>query len=128
MSEEKRTAGNPTWIKSGKSPNPSGKSKTAWLTNALKLELTQDPGRARRIAVKILDMAEAGELEAAKIVFDRTEGRPSQTIDVNQTITEIAPSERQARILELQAKLVKARVLAEDVEEVPMIGAPSAEH
>ena len=95
----------------GSSGNPSGKSKTAWLSQALRLELAQEPARARRIAKKILDLAEAGDLAAANIVFDRTEGKPTQQIDVTTTTYNASPEEVDQRITELANRLKMSAVL-----------------
>lgn len=96
----------------GASGNPSGKSKTQWLTNALRMELAENPGRARKIATKILDMAEEGDLQAANIVFDRLEGKPVQTVEIDATVASLSHEERMQRILELQGRIV-------DVVDVP---------
>lgn len=90
----------------GQSGNPTGKSKTKWLTDALRMELAQNPEKARNIAVKVIEMAEDGDLEATKIIFDRLEGRPTQQIEVDTTITHMTPDQRRQRVLELQAKVI----------------------
>jgi hypothetical protein len=104
MAEEKKSAGNPLW-KPGVSGNKSGKSKTKLLTDALRMELVQNPGQARNIARKILALAEEGDLTAANIVFDRLEGKPTQAIEIDQTITNLTPEEIDQRIRELTARL-----------------------
>jgi hypothetical protein len=119
-------AGNPNW-KPGVSGNIGGKSKTAWLTSALKMELSQNPKRARTIANKIIELAEEGDLAAANIIFDRTEGKPTQAIEVNTTVTNLSADERRTRVLELQTKLINASASEpEDVEfeEVPRLKGP----
>jgi len=112
-----RKAGNPTWTP-GRSGNPSGKSKTKLLTDALKLELVQNPTQARNIAKKIIAMAEEGDLAAANIIFDRTEGKPTQAIEIDQTITNMSRDEIDRRIQELTARL--GMVIDVQAEEVQM--------
>lgn len=90
----------------GQSGNPSGKSKTKWLSDALKMELAQNPQKARNIARKVIEMAEEGDLEATKLVFDRLEGRPTQAIEIDATVTNMTPDQRRQRLLELQAKVI----------------------
>jgi hypothetical protein len=116
MSEAPKKAGNPNWVKSGRSPNPSGKSKLAWLTDALKRNLAQDPARAARIAEKLLTMCEEGEMDAIKVVLERVEGKVAQAIDVSTTTINLTPEERKQRVIELQSKL--AGVEVEDAEFV----------
>lgn len=95
----------------GKSGNPSGKSRTQWLSDALRMELAQEPARARRIAKKILDLAEEGDLAAANIVLDRLEGKPTQQIDVTTTTYNASPEEVDQRITELANRLKMSAVL-----------------
>jgi ribosomal protein L17 len=116
MSEERRKAGNPGWTV-GRSGNPTGKSKTKILTDQLKALLVQDPKRVRNIADKVIELAEGGDLEATKLIFERLEGRVSQTIDVNTTVTNLTPEERRQRVIELQSRLINPE--ADDAEEVP---------
>jgi hypothetical protein len=96
---------NSTTFKKGTSGNPSGKAKTQWLTDALRLELAQNPGRARKIADKIIGMAEEGDLQAANIVFDRLEGRPMQQLQIETTTRSADPAEIDRRIEELASRL-----------------------
>jgi ribosomal protein L17 len=103
MSEEKRAAGNPTWVR-GRSGNPTGKSKTKILTDQLKALLVQSPERVRTIADKIITLAEDGDLEATKLIFERIEGKVTQSVEIDQTIT-LTREERIARIAELSNKL-----------------------
>jgi hypothetical protein len=65
-----------------------------------------DNRKLRLIAAKVIEMAEEGDLEAVKLIWDRLEGKPLQQVDVNQTIEQIPPRERLQRILELQGKVV----------------------
>jgi hypothetical protein len=98
-------ASNSTTFKKGQSGNPSGKSRSQWLTDALRLELTQNPGRARNIANKVIEMAETGDLAAVQLIWNRLEGTPTQKIDVTTTTQSADPAEVDRRIEELAAKL-----------------------
>ncbi len=96
---------NPNWLK-GVSGNPSGTRKTKPLSDQLRMLLAQNPGRARNIAEKLITMAEEGDLDAAKVIMDRLEGKPLQQIEVEQTITNMTPEDRRQRVIELQAKVI----------------------
>jgi hypothetical protein len=103
----------------GASGNPSGKSKTQWLTNALRMKLAEDPSRARTIAEKVIQMAEEGDLEATKLIWDRLEGKPIQQVEIDATITALPPEERMRRLVELQGRIVKT--LVADAEDDPVL-------
>lgn len=94
-----------TRFKAGSSGNPTGKSKTKLLTDALRAELVQNPQQARNIARKIIGLAEEGDLHAASLIMDRIEGRPSQQIDISTTVQQLPPAEIDRRIAELAARL-----------------------
>lgn len=60
--------------------NNSSKSNRLW-ANTIKRAITQgDPEKLRRIADKLLNMAEKGDLGAIRELGDRIDGKPSQTI------------------------------------------------
>ena len=105
MSEEKKGTGNPNW-RPGVSGNPSGKRALKILTDRVRMELTQNPNRVAKIAEAIITKAEDGDLAAATMIWDRLEGRPLQTVEVNSTVATLTPAERQQRVIELQARLV----------------------
>jgi hypothetical protein len=109
----------------GVSGNPTGKARAKLLTDALRCELTQNPAQARNIARKILALAEGGDLQAATIVFDRIEGRPTQAIEVNTTVTNLTPEERRHRVIELQSRLIGESM--SDAEGVPHLGGPDGD-
>ncbi len=105
MTDQKKSAGNPLWQK-GVSGNPSGKRALKILTDRLRMELTQHPERVAKIAEAVIAKAEDGDLAAATMIWDRLEGRPLQTMEINATTTMLTPEERRMRVLELQARLV----------------------
>ena len=76
------------------------------LTRALKMELAADPKRARRVADKLFTMAEEGDINAAKLIFERLEGKADQHVNMNhsgEVTHSYTPSERRERIRELIA-------------------------
>ncbi len=54
--------------------------KQRFISDALRRKLIQDPERAARIAEKVLEQAEEGNLLAFKELMDRTEGKVPQAI------------------------------------------------
>jgi proline racemase len=103
------------WQK-GQSGNPGGKPRShpadRVLTDALRIEVMSEPRKARRIARKLLQMAEDGDIRAATLIFERLEGKapnaPEEIAEAPVTI-----EERVGRILELQS-----RVVVEDLEPI----------
>jgi hypothetical protein len=75
--------------KPGQSGNPRGRPKTRTLSEELRARLKEQyPGRSdatygRMVAHKLVDLAIDGEIAAIREVFDRTEGKPKQVVDVN---------------------------------------------
>ena len=69
--------------KRGESGNPGGRSREKPFRDALRLELAAagaDHKKLRRIAKVLIDKAEAGDLAAMSMVFDRIDGRVPQEI------------------------------------------------
>lgn len=60
--------------------NQNASKKQRFISDALRRKLVQDPERAARIAEKVLQEAEAGNLVAFKELMDRTEGKVPQAI------------------------------------------------
>jgi hypothetical protein len=107
---------NPNMKKGAASVNPQGRGRWKPLSDAIMVELLADPKRPRRIARRLLQEAEEGNLQAAQILFDRTEGKALQMLEVGAAGEFMDNEERYARVLELQKK-----VLAEDAVEVPLL-------
>lgn len=61
----------------------SGKRMEKKAFEALSMEVARDPKRLRRIANVLLNKAEEGDMPAIKEVFDRLDGKPAQTVDMN---------------------------------------------
>lgn len=60
-----------------------GRRKEKQAFEALSMEIAADPKRMRRIARALLNKAEEGDMPAIKEVFDRLDGKPAQTVDMN---------------------------------------------
>lgn len=67
----------------GKSGNPAGTRKQKLAFEALSMEVASDPKRMRKIARKLLDEAESGNMVAIKEVFDRLDGKPQQSVELD---------------------------------------------
>jgi hypothetical protein len=76
-------------FKKGETGNPSGRPKLTKLTEALREQLTEEmpsaPERtvAEAIARALIREALSGNVQAAREIADRTEGKPKQSIDVD---------------------------------------------
>jgi len=81
--------GNPHAWKQGQSGNPVGRPKSRTLSEHLRDRLKEQfPGRSdatygRMVAEALVDRAINGDVMAIREVYDRVEGKPKQTIDVN---------------------------------------------
>lgn len=108
--------------KPGASGNPSGKSKMKLLSDDLRRLLTQNPARIRRVTEKLVEMAEEGDLTAIQMVFDRLEGKPHQSIEIDQTVTQASAAEVDRRIIELQRRLAGTLPKPDVVDVEPVQG------
>src|SRR5262249_55634659 len=81
--------GNPHAWKPGQSGNPAGRPKSRTLSEHLRDRLKEQfPSRSdatygRMVAEALVDRAINGDVMAIREVYDRVEGKPKQTIDVN---------------------------------------------
>jgi hypothetical protein len=112
-------------VKGLPSVNPTGRGgKWKPLSDALRMELAAEPQRARRIARRLLQEAEEGNLQAAQILFDRTEGKAlhlqslrnrAEHREANQTQVAI---ERSAAQRDVKITLPKLKFLDEPENEL----------
>jgi hypothetical protein len=59
----------------------SSKVNRLWAETIRRAVVQADPEKLRRIADKLLAMAEDGDIQAIKEVGDRLDGKPNQTVD-----------------------------------------------
>lgn len=76
-----------TWAK-GQSGNPKGQPlKSRPMTDTLRelLELRGEDGLTQRevIVQKMIDLAKAGNVDAAKYICDRLQGKPAQAVELS---------------------------------------------
>lgn len=103
--------GNPAWVKGGPSPNPQGREKTKLFRQALREVLSLN--EAKEIAKKVVEMAKKGDLMAVNIVADRLDGKPQQSIDIQDERSSNNLAERFEQILAGAAKEADAAHSAE---------------
>ena len=103
--------GNPNMKKGSPSVNPLGRGRWKPLSDAIMMELTAEPKRARRIARRLLQQAEEGDHQAQQILFDRTEGKALQMLEIGALGESMDQEERWSRIRELQSKLIEDAVV-----------------
>ena len=95
-------------FKPGQSGNPSGRPK-AVLSRALRAEIDKldgaapdAPTKAERIAEKVVTLALDGNLEAIRLIYDRVEGKPRQSVTL--TIDRAEKVERALEQLQAEAR------------------------
>jgi hypothetical protein len=103
--------GEATRFKPGQSGNPGGRPKGTLLDKTLVELLEADGGRHyRAIAEKLIAKAKSGDVRAARLIAERTEGRPKQKIDMNMGVdgsldlSLLSESELEARLIKLLAE------------------------
>lgn len=70
---------------------PKGSTKPKIMADALVVALNReaDEGKTRKlakIAEKLVDLAESGDVAAIREVFDRVDGKPHQSMDVDAAL------------------------------------------
>ena len=81
-------------FKKGETGNPAGRPKITKLTEALREQLAEEmPGAPERtvaeaIARSLIKEALRGDVQAAREIADRTEGKPKQAIDVDLQVSD----------------------------------------
>ena len=86
------TKDTPTAFKPGQSGNPAGRPKSITLSEAIRLQLAQtfseDRTYAEEIALVLCAAAVKGNVNAAREIADRTEGKPKQAIDLDVRVND----------------------------------------
>ena len=86
----RRSLANLKPFKKGQSGNPAGRPKSITLSEAIRLQLAQtfseDRTYAEEIALVLCVAAIKGNVNAAREIADRTEGKPKQAIDVDMNV------------------------------------------
>ena len=78
--KQKRNTPSTAW-KPGQSGNPNGRPpKGQTLTDALKERVDK-----QQIADKLYEMAMEGDISALKYIYDRVDGRPIESVDMNHS-------------------------------------------
>lgn len=78
----------------GTSGNPNGRPKLTKLTDALREQLAENNPNApeetvaEQIARALIKEAVAGNVQAAREIADRTEGKPKQTLDIGLEVND----------------------------------------
>ncbi len=70
--------------KKGQSGNPGGRSKEKPFADALRMEIAdagEDHKALRRVARKLIENAEGGDIRAIRELADRLDGRPIQAVE-----------------------------------------------
>lgn len=96
----------------GKSGNPGGKAKEKLCFDALMIELKEAqaidpsaPRTMRSIARKLIAMADEGDIQAIKEVFNRIDGMPVQIVEnLNENVNYVALMPPKAENMDLWLK------------------------
>lgn len=86
------------WVK-GQSGNPTGRPKRELITHHLERELLQladgtgTATKARKIAEKVIELAQNGNPWAVQFVAERTEGKPEQVVSIKREVNELPDDE-----------------------------------
>ena len=84
----------PSAFKPGQSGNPAGRPKSVTLSEAIRLQLAKkvsegsDYTYAEAIAQVLCVAAVRGNVNAAREIADRTEGKPRQSVDVDMSVSD----------------------------------------
>ena len=78
-----------TW-KKGFAPNPNGRPKKEYsIVQTIKDMMATDPGKKRKLAEKIYEMAEKGDVVAMKTIIQYMDGMPHQTQDIDMNVSNV---------------------------------------
>lgn len=68
--------------KGGGQPGNKNSTKNKIWGDQIRLAVKQDPEKLRKIALKLLEMAEAGDMAAIRELGDRLDGKPKQETEL----------------------------------------------
>jgi hypothetical protein len=110
----------PTAFKPGQSGNPLGRPKSITLSEAIRLQLAQTFGEdrtyAEEIALVLCVAAVKGNVNAAREIADRTEGKPKQSVDLDMRVNDWRTLASQHGLSE-QDVITEARLLIESATD-----------
>jgi hypothetical protein len=114
------TKDTPTAFKPGQSGNPLGRPKSITLSEAIRLQLAQTFNDSRtyaeEIALVLCGAAVKGNVNAAREIADRTEGKPKQSVDLDMRVNDWRTLASQHGLSE-QDVLIEARRLIESATD-----------
>jgi hypothetical protein len=106
----------PTAFKPGQSGNPAGRPKSITLSEAIRLQLAQTFNDSRtyaeEIALVLCVTAAKGNVNAAREIADRTEGKPTTRVDLDMRVNDWRTLASQHGLSE-QDVIREARLLVE---------------
>jgi hypothetical protein len=86
-------------FKPGESGNPGGKTKKPLVDRMLQEALSaDDSAKAKKIAEKLVSMAEHGSLNAIKLIAERTEGKPKRNPEDSQKESGVSLTQEQIQV------------------------------
>ncbi len=116
------TKDTPTAFKPGQSGNPAGRPKSITLSEAIRLQLVKtvsegsDVTFAEAIAQVLCVAAVRGNVNAAREIADRTEGKPKQSVDLDMRVNDWRTLASQHGLSE-QDVISEARLLIESATD-----------
>jgi hypothetical protein len=109
-------------FKPGQSGNPAGRPKSVTLSEAIRLQLAKkvsdgsDYTYAEAIAQVLCVAAVKGNVNAAREIADRTEGKPKQSVDLDMRVNDWRELARANGVSE-QDVISEARLLVESATD-----------
>jgi hypothetical protein len=106
----------------GETGNPSGRPKLTRLTEALREQLAEEmPNASERtvaeaIARALIREAISGNVQAAREIGDRTEGKPKQSIDLDMQVSDWRTEAQKYGVSE-QDVIHEAKLLIESIDD-----------
>ena len=131
----KRSLANLKPFRKGQSGNPKGRPKSITLSEALRHELAKENPKgkdgetyAERIAAVLCQAAVGGNVNAAKEIADRTEGKPRQALEVDMSVMDWRAIAKTQGVSETDVIREAQRIIAEAGAEPLDAGGAAAGH